>query len=115
MKFTKFINIKNETIKFLKDIKKYNVKEIIHYLKEISKNKDKIDEYLDIISLWYRDILMYKATKNDDLIIFIDEIDYIEDNAESLSYEALDDIILYLENDKILDSNINLKVIYKLK
>lgn len=98
-----FINIKNETTKFLKDIKKYNVKEIIHYLKEISKNKDKIDEYLDIISLWYRDILMYKATKNDDLIIFIDEIDYIEDNAESLSYEALDDIILYLEktNERI--------------
>lgn len=110
-----FIKIKDETIHFLKNINKIEVKQIIDFLAIISKDKDKVDDYLDIIILWFRDILLYKATKNIDRIMFKDEIQEIINYAELKSYNNIDNIINSIETTKQrLKYNVNFDITLEL-
>ena len=37
-----------------------------------------ITDYLDVISVWYRDVLIYKATKNVDQVVFSDQLRFYQ-------------------------------------
>lgn len=37
--------------------------EIVETIKKLTAEKDNIDDYFDIFSLWFRDVLLFKATK----------------------------------------------------
>ena len=40
--------------------------EIVETIKKLTAEKDNIDDYFDIFSLWFRDVLLFKATKEVD-------------------------------------------------
>ncbi|HHT97510.1 MAG TPA: DNA polymerase III subunit delta [Clostridiales bacterium] len=110
-----FIKIKDETINFLKNINKIQLNQIIEFLNIISKDKDRIDDYLDIIILWYRDILIYKATENIDRIMFKDETQEIINCSELKSYISIDNIINSIETTKQrLKYNVNFDITLEL-
>ena len=44
-----------------------------------SSFKMDITDYLDVIAIWYRDVLIYKATKNVDRVVFSDQMRYIKE------------------------------------
>lgn len=55
------------------------------------KRKESIYEILDIMLLWYRDLIIYKETENTDILVNKDKIDLISDQCKKLSkYEILD-------------------------
>ena len=67
-----------------------------------------INDYLDIIMVWYRDVLMFKATADANNLIFHDEIQYIRKVADLSSYEDIQDIIDALDKaKKRLNANVN--------
>ena len=51
------------------------------------------DDYLDLLGLWYSDVLIYKAAKDPNKLIFLSEIKEISRQASVLSYERLNGII----------------------
>ena len=57
-------------------------------------------DYLDIFSVWYRDVLLFKATKDVNDLVFKQEIQYIKSVAKRTSYEKIDDIVKALEKAK---------------
>ena len=59
-----FDRMKDDVLHILKNIDDMELHEIITSLKNISENKEAIDDYIDLMILWYRDVLMFKATKN---------------------------------------------------
>ena len=72
-------------------------------LDAIGKIKEyKYDEldYLDIFSVWYRDVLLFKATNDVNDLIFKQEIQSIKSVAKRTSYEGIDDIVQALEKAK---------------
>ena len=103
-----FNEIKEEAIQLLKYIDEMELHEIVSAIKEINKYKLEVTDYLDIITIWYRDILLYKATKDVDGLVFGDQLKYIKERAEKSSYEGIGIILDSIEKAKTrLKANVN--------
>ena len=89
--------------------------EIVNAVSHISVYKLEITDYLDIIMIWYRDVLMYKATKDLDKVVFKDQIKYIKEQAQKSSYEGIELILESLEKAKTrLKANVNFDLVMEL-
>ena len=103
-----FDNIKNEAVTLLKYIREMEIGDIVLAIRKISEYKMEINDYLDILAVWYRDVLLFKATKDATHLIFKDEIQYIRKIADQSTYEGIEIIIDALEKAKSrLQANVN--------
>lgn len=92
----------------VKYISEMEVSDLIEDLKKINTYKMEINDYLDLLMVWYRDVLMFKATRDADSLIFSDELNGIRQKAKESSYEGLECIIKALEKAKVrLNANVN--------
>ena len=46
-------------------------------IKELANDKLNIGDYLELFQFWFRDVLMFKATREIDNLVFKQEINYI--------------------------------------
>ena len=103
-----FNEIRDEAVQLLKYINEMELSEIVQAVSRITAYKLEINDYLDIIMIWYRDVLLYKATKDMDKVVFKDQIKYIKERAKRSSYEGIELIIESLEKAKArLKANVN--------
>lgn len=103
-----FDKIREEAVTLLKYIDEMDVSEVVDAIKKINDYKFDINDYLDIISVWYRDVLMFKATNDVNGLIFKKEIQYIKKVAKKSSYEGIEIILDALEKAKArLRANVN--------
>lgn len=103
-----FSKMTQNALKILKYANNMEVYELTDAIKEISAEKHNINEYLDIFQFWFRDVLMFKATKEIDNLVFKQEINYIKEQASERSYENLEKILEALEKTKVrLHANVN--------
>ncbi len=103
-----FENIKAEAISLLKYIKDMEMQEIIAAIKKINEYKLEINDYFDIMSIWYRDVLLFKATNDVNYLVFREEIQTIRKVATRSSYEGIENVIKALDTAKRrLDANVN--------
>ena len=110
-----FDNIKSEAVQLLKYIKEMEISEIVAAIKNISEYNFDINDYLDIISVWYRDVLFFKATSDANHLIFKDEIQYIRKVADRSAYEGIEEILDSLEKAKSrLKANVNFNLTMEL-
>ena len=91
-----FNEIKEETLQMMKYIKDMELPELLKALKSLSSYKIEVDDILDLISVWYRDVLLYKATKDINGVIFSDQMKYIKERANTSSYEGIETILKLL-------------------
>ena len=92
----------------VKYISEMEVGDLIEDLKKISEYKMEINDYLDLLTIWYRDVLLFKATRDADSMIFSDELISIRKKASESSYEGLGQIIEALDKAKQrLKANVN--------
>lgn len=84
-------------------------------IKELSNDKQNISDYLDLFQFWFRDVLMFKATREVDNLVFKQEINYIREQASQRSYENLEKILDALEKTKVrLRANVNTELALEL-
>ncbi len=103
-----FDNVKSEALSLLKYIQDMELHEIVAAIKKINDYKLEISDYLDIISIWYRDVLLFKATSDVNHLIFKEEISGIRKVAQRSSYEGIETIIQALDTAKRrLEANVN--------
>ncbi|MBQ8188350.1 MAG: DNA polymerase III subunit delta' [Lachnospiraceae bacterium] len=103
-----FDNIKSDAVTLLKYIRDMEISEIVQAIKKIAEYKFDINDYLDILSVWYRDVLLFKATNDVNHLIFRDEIQYIKKTADQSAYEGIEEILDALEKAKArLKANVN--------
>lgn len=84
-----FDKVKEEAITLLKYIKEMELNEIVAAIKKITEYKFDVNDYMDILSIWYRDVLLFKATHDANLLIFKEEIQHIRKVADKSAYEGL--------------------------
>ena len=95
-------------IQILKRARTLELKEVTEYVKNISGEKQKIYEYLELFKIWFRDVLMFKATREVDNLIFKNEINHIREQAKIGSYEGLEEILEAIDKAKVrLNANVN--------
>ena len=95
-----FDNIKSDAVTLLKYIRDMEINEIVAAIKKIAEYKFDINDYLDILSVWYRDVLLFKATNDVNHLIFKDETQYIKKTADRSAYEGIETILDALEKAK---------------
>ena len=110
-----FNEIREEAVQLLKHIHDMELSEIVAAVKNISVYKLEITDYLDIIMIWYRDVLLYKATKEIDKVVFKDQLQSIKEQARKSSYEGIELILESLEKAKArLKANVNFDLVMEL-
>ncbi len=103
-----FDRVKDEAVTLLKYINDMEISEIAAAIKKISEYKLDVNDYMDILSIWYRDVLLFKATHDANHLIFREEIQYIRKVADRSTYEGIEDIINALDKAKgRLKANVN--------
>lgn len=103
-----FENIKEEAIRVLKNIRSMDVSDMVETLKKLQEYKMNTTDFLDIMMIWYRDVLLYKATMDADSIVFKDEGAQIRKNASESAYDGIEEILSAIEKTKArLKANVN--------
>lgn len=103
-----FGQMKEHAIHLVKYIQEMEISELIFSMHKITEFKADISDYLDLLMVWYRDVLLYKATWNPSSIVFSDEILTIQKMASKSSYEGIENILKALDKAKIrLAANVN--------
>lgn len=103
-----FDKIKTEAIALLKHIDEMEQNEISTAINQIKEYKVEINDFLDILAIWYRDALMFKATADANNMIFRDEMQFIKQTASRSTYEGLEIILKALDKAKArLNANVS--------
>jgi len=110
-----FSEMLEHAVHLVKYIQDMEVADIITDLKRIDTYKMEINDYLDILMVWYRDVLMFKATRDADHLVFSDELISIREKVKKSSYEGLESVIKALDKAKVrLNANVNFEMALEL-
>ena len=110
-----FDRVREEAVTLLKYINEMEITELAAAVRKITEYQLDMTDYLDIISVWYRDVLMFKAMNDANHLIFREEIQYIKRVADRSSYEGLEKILDALEKAKArLRANVSFELTMEL-
>jgi DNA polymerase III subunit delta' len=110
-----FGQMKDNVLHILKFIDEMELYEVVSGLKFLTADKNNIEDYIDLMILWYRDVLMFKATMDPDLLLYREELTFLNKQANIRSYEGVDRIIQAMEKAKIrLKANVNFDIAVEL-
>lgn len=110
-----FSRMSQNALKLLKYSNKMEVYELAEEIKKLSEEKHNINDYLDIFQFWFRDVLMFKATREIDNLVFKQEINFIKEQASQRSYENLEKILEAITKTKVrLRANVNFELALEL-
>ena len=103
-----FEKVKEEAVTLVKYINDMDISEVVKAIRKISEYQFDVTDYLDILSVWYRDALLFKATKDANSLIFKNELQYIRKVADRSTYEGIETIVKALQQAKRrLEANVN--------
>lgn len=110
-----FNEIREAAVHLLRHVHDMELSEIVEAVNGVTAFKLEITDYLDIIAVWYRDVLLYKATRDMDTVVFKDQIDDIREQARKSSYEGIQLIISSLDKAKArIKANVNFDLVMEL-
>ncbi len=110
-----FIQSKDAIVHVLRHIDEMELYEIMDALKEFSAHKLEIEDYIDLMLLWYRDVLLFKATNDPNCLLYKSEVRYITKQASKSDYEGIEAVIKAMDKAKIrLKANVNFEVAIEL-
>lgn len=110
-----FIERKDHIISLLRHVEQMDLSEMLAVIKDLGTRKDEVRDYIDLMVLWYRDVLLFKATKDINQLLFQDEACYISREASHRSYEKIEEILQAFEKAKVrLRANVNFDITMEL-
>lgn len=97
-----------QVLTLLKNIKEMDIAMLLDSIRKLQEDHLDLKECLDFMQLWYRDILMFKVTKDINTLIFKEEYSVVSGLCQKSSYEGLETILNAIEKAKArLDANVN--------
>ncbi len=78
------------TLDFLRHAGEKSSSELFAFAKAEASEKEHLEEIVDVMLLWYRDVLVRKVSGKAASLTFIKETEYIDTRAESTGYEELE-------------------------
>ena len=92
----------------MRTIDTISIDEVTDAVTDLSGKRADINTYIDLMHLWFRDILMFKATQDANRLVFLDELMTIKRQASRYGFESLGRILdaFYTLQDR-LKANVN--------
>lgn len=110
-----FNGIKEEALRFIRSISTYEIYDLVDEIKKITEYKLNINDFIDILEMWYRDVLLFKVTKDPNHLVFADELNLITRMASKSSYEGIEIILNSCEVAKArIKANVNFELAMEL-
>lgn len=110
-----FKEMKDEMLDLMRYMDQMELYEVVDAIKRINNYKTDIDEFLDLMTVWFRDVLLFKATMEISPLIFKDELATIRKRASKSSYEGLEEIIRAIDKARVrLKANVNFDLVMEL-
>lgn len=110
-----FNGLKDDMLETVKRVRDLEVYELAEAVKRISVFKLEINDYFDLMMIWYRDVLLFKATADVNRLIFKDEVYEIKSQASKSSYEGIELILDALQKAKArIRANVNFELVVEL-
>ena len=110
-----FGELKASVLQLMKRLEDIDLYEMAGAVKQIAEYKLSVNDYFDLMMIWFRDVLYLKATNDVDGLIFKDEVYDIKKQAAKRSYQGIEIILKALEKAKIrLNANVNFDLVIEL-
>ena len=107
--------MRQEVLHLLKHVKDADISELLDYIRKLKEDNLDIYECLDFMQLWYRDVLLYKVTKDINLLVFKDESRSIHEISQVSGYDGLEQILDAIDKARVrLDANVNMDLAMEL-
>ena len=92
-----------------------SMSQVMEFVKFLNDEKAYVDEYLELFTLWFRDVLLFKATAEVDKLVFRRQLNDIKMRASQSSYEGLEEILDAIEKVRSrLNANVNFELTMEL-
>ena len=102
-------------LSLLKHLKEWDISALLDCVHNLKEENLDIYECLDFMQMWYRDVLMYKTTKDINLLIFKEEFSAIRQMSTVSGYEGLEKILEAISKARVrLDANVNMELAMEL-
>lgn len=110
-----FKELYERTMNLLHYVETVDISMLLDFIREIKEQKFDLEEMLDLMQLWYRDVLMYKVTKDMNLLIFRDEYKLINETGQKVDYAGLEKILAAIDTARTrLNANVNMELAMEL-
>lgn len=110
-----FKELYRRVMSLLKNVGSMDIWMLLDCIREIKEQNFDIYEVLDLMQLWYRDVLMYKVTKDMNLLVFKDEYRMINETGQKIDYAGLEAILAAIDTARTrLEANVNLDLAMEL-
>ena len=110
-----FGELKASVLQLMKRLKDIDLYEMTEAVKQIAEYKLTVNDYFDLMMIWFRDVLYMKATNDANGLIFKDEVYDIKKQAARHSYQGIETILKALETAKIrISANVNFDLVVEL-
>lgn len=110
-----FMEMQEEVVQLMRYIKDMQAYEVVAAVKRASEYKYTVQEYLDLMLIWFRDVLLYKASMDVNGLIFKSELKTIKQQAATSSYAGIEAILKGIDRAKIrLESKVNFDITIEL-
>ena len=104
-----------EILTLLKEIKEMDISQLLDVIRKLKDNNTDIKECLNFMQMWYRDILIFKATRDPNLLIFAEEYSAINKVAQTCGYNEINRILEAINTASArLDANVNFQLTLEL-
>ena len=108
-------NLYEELIQMLKRIHDMDISMLLNYIKKMKEDNLDLFECLDFMQIWYRDALMFKVTKDANLLIFKDEYTAMNEMSQKIGYDGFENILQAIEKARVrLQANVNMELAMEL-
>lgn len=105
----------SEMLYLVKHLKTMNISEILTFIRHLKEEDIDVLECLDFMQFWYRDVLMFKVTKDVNLLIFKEEYTSINEISKRSGYEGLENILASIDKARVrLAANVNMELALEL-
>ena len=88
---------------------------MLDFIRKMKEDKLDDEECLEFIEMWYRDVLLFKATGDRELLIFKNEYPSIEKISSESNYDSLERILRGIEKARTrMNFNVNMELTMEL-
>ena len=110
-----FKHLHQEILGLLRHVKQADISELLDEIRKMKEDGLDIYECLDFIQLWYRDILLYKVTKDINQLIFKEEFRTVNEISQNSGYDGIEQILEAVDKARVrLDANVNMELAMEL-
>lgn len=108
------LSFKNEEMRkereeVYQNLNKPFLKSLLTWAKDLAQFREKVMDVLDIMQIWFRDILVFKITHKDELLVNVDYIKDIQKEEDSIQ-NLIKKINLVQKTKKLIEHNVNLQL-----